>query len=156
MKKKFGPSQSFRDSCRDAFLVLVVLMVFGFSAAAEEKSYGTISCSEIVSVYDGDTFTVNIDGWPDIIGKRVGVRIFGIDTPEMTDDRPEMRKLARDAKMFAYKRLSKAKKIELMNIMRDKYFRIVADVYVDGVRLGDELIKMGLAKKYDGGTKEGW
>lgn len=157
MKKEFNPSQSFRDSCRDAFLVLVIMMVFGFcSAAEEEKSYGTVLCSELVRVYDGDTFTVNIDSWPDIIGKEVGIRVYGIDTPEMTDPRPEIRKLAMDSKSFAHCMLFMAKKIELRNIMRDKYFRIVADVYVDGVSLGKELIKKGLAKKYDGGTKEAW
>ena len=36
---------------------------------------------------------------------------------------------------------------------RGKYFRIVADVYADGVSLTDKLIKSGYAVPYDGGTK---
>jgi endonuclease YncB( thermonuclease family) len=41
-------------------------------------------------------------------------------------------------------------------MQRGKYFRIVADVFVDGSNLGQELIERGLAKPYDGGTKPKW
>jgi endonuclease YncB( thermonuclease family) len=36
---------------------------------------------------------------------------------------------------------------------RRKYFRIVADVFVDGQDLGQELTQKGLAKPYEGGKK---
>jgi endonuclease YncB( thermonuclease family) len=36
---------------------------------------------------------------------------------------------------------------------RGKYFRIVAFVYIDGKSLGDELLKHGLAIKYEGKKK---
>jgi micrococcal nuclease len=36
-------------------------------------------------------------------------------------------------------------------MQREKYFRIVADVNVDGGSLGQELIDQELAKPYDGG-----
>ena len=36
---------------------------------------------------------------------------------------------------------------------RGKYFRIVADVYVDGENLAEALIDSGMAVKYDGGKK---
>ena len=36
---------------------------------------------------------------------------------------------------------------------RGKYFRIAADVYVDGESLGDMLIAAGVAVRYDGGKK---
>lgn len=39
---------------------------------------------------------------------------------------------------------------------RGKYFRIVAEVRIYGVSLGEELIKEGLAHPYDGGTKIEW
>jgi len=51
------------------------------------------------------------------------------------------------------KMLTKPKVIELRNLQRGKYFRIVADVYADGVNVGDELIKESLAVIYDGGKK---
>ena len=42
------------------------------------------------------------------------------------------------------------------NVKRGKYFRILADVYADGVSVADELIKNDFAVKYDGGTKIDW
>ncbi|PIT99828.1 MAG: hypothetical protein COT74_08565 [Bdellovibrionales bacterium CG10_big_fil_rev_8_21_14_0_10_45_34] len=38
-----------------------------------------------------------------------------------------------------------------MNVSREKYFRILADVFVDGNSLSAHLMKMGLAYSYDGG-----
>ena len=49
--------------------------------------------------------------------------------------------------------LKDAETINLKNIERGKYFRIVADVFVDGKSLADELIEAGLAVADDGGTK---
>lgn len=46
--------------------------------------------------------------------------------------------------------------IELRNIQRSKYFRILADVYIDGVSLADNLIQSGHARPYDGGKRLGW
>jgi endonuclease YncB( thermonuclease family) len=108
------------------------------------------------SIYDGDTFRGTIKGWPPIIGEHIGIRIFGIDCPELKDKKPEIKEKARQAKQFTVDHLRKAKVIELKNLRRDKYFRILADVYVDGKNLGHELIKQGHAKTYDGGTKEQW
>jgi len=49
--------------------------------------------------------------------------------------------------------LTIAKVVELRNLQRGKYFRIVADVYADGINVGDQLINEGLAVPYDGGRK---
>lgn len=68
--------------------------------------------------------------------------------------RPEMKELARKAKQYTVQRLREGKVIELKNLRRDKYFRILAKVIVDGKDLGKELIEQKLAKPYEGGTKE--
>lgn len=44
----------------------------------------------------------------------------------------------------------------LKNIKRGKYFRLLADVYVDGVNLGDQLIKHAHAVRYEGKTNNNW
>ncbi|WP_177747688.1 thermonuclease family protein [Candidatus Avelusimicrobium fimicolum] len=49
--------------------------------------------------------------------------------------------------------LKKGGKILLRNCGRDKYFRLLCDVKVNGQSLGEELIKAGHAIPYDGGTK---
>ena len=49
--------------------------------------------------------------------------------------------------------LKDAERIDLKNMGRGKYFRIVADVYADGENLAEVLIDTGMAVRYDGGKK---
>ena len=49
--------------------------------------------------------------------------------------------------------LTDAEQINLRNLERGKYFRIVADVFVDGESLADMLIEAGVAARYDGRKK---
>ncbi len=121
-----------------------------------EDGYGNCTVSEIVSVYDGDTFRCDIDGLSDIIGKNISVRLRGIDTPEMRDKDPYVKARAIDARDFTKRKLLSAEKVELKNIDRDKYFRLLADVYVDGKNLSEMLLQSGLAREYHGGKKESW
>ncbi len=134
-----------------AFLSLVLLLVaLPFSYAKE--TYEDIIVSEVISIYDGDTFRVDIDNYPEIIGKNMPIRVKGIDTPEIRTKCDREKKLARNAKQLTVSLLRKAKIIKLKNIERGKYFRLVADVFVDGKLLSKELIKSKLAVPYDGKT----
>ena len=56
--------------------------------------------------------------------------------------------------------MTSGKKIVLYNLVRDKYFRLLASVKVgdgnmpaDAIDVAEYLIKKGLAKEYDGGKK---
>ena len=49
--------------------------------------------------------------------------------------------------------LKDAEQITLKNMKRGKYFRIAADVIVDGENLGNMLIEAGVAIKYSGKKK---
>ncbi len=129
------------------------LFVSLHAEAISNKNYGSVVVTEVTSIYDGDTFRVNIQEYPEIIGYRIGVRINGIDTPEMRGKCQKEKGLALKAKQFTVARLREAKKVELRNMKRGKYFRIVADVYVDGKSLGGMLIEQNLAVVYDGGHK---
>lgn len=124
--------------------------------AIEPSVFGNVRIDEVSSIYDGDTFRVTIRAWPAVAGQRVPVRLYGIDTPEMRDKRPHVRELARRAKQFSVAQLRNGKHIELRQIRRDKYFRLLAEVWIDNRSLGDQLIRAGLAKAYDGGTKNPW
>ena len=140
-------------------LWILLAGIFGLVAAGvdegELKTYGSATIV-ITSIYDGDTFRGNIVGYPAIIGDRISVRVAGIDCPEMRDKRAAVKRKAQEAKQFTVKRLREGKKIELLEMRRDKYFRILARVMIDGQDLGAELIKAGLAKPYDGGMKAAW
>lgn len=133
----------------------IVLFQFAIADASAHK-YGNITVSSVTKVYDGDTFTVNIANVHPIIGEAISIRIIGIDTPELKSKNPKTKAKACQARDYVANRLHQAKVIELVNIQRDKYFRILAEVFVDGINLGDELIEVGHAQPYDGGTKPCW
>jgi endonuclease YncB( thermonuclease family) len=135
---------------------VLFLLLTSTTLANSPKIYGDALVAEVTSIYDGDTFRCNLEGYPPIAGERISIRINGIDTPEMRDSRPKIKALARKAKQYTVKRLREGKQVILRNMQRGKYFRIVADVYVDGSSLGQELISAGLAKPYDGGKKPKW
>jgi len=63
-------------------------------------------------------------------------------------------KLARD---YLRTILASGEVIELHNIERGKYFRIVANLIVDGVDIGKLMIQKQLAREYKGKSKQmGW
>lgn len=136
--------------------VLVSLFFISSQTSAAPQTYGNAVVDTVTTIYDGDTFRATINGWPPIIGKNIPIRVNGIDTPEMRGGCKAEIEQARQAKKEAVAMIRAAKIVELRNIQRGKYFRIVADVYLDGENLGEILIGMGLAKLYDGGTKETW
>ena len=134
--------------------LLALLLISAMPLAAlAEKTFGSVTIAEVTSIYDGDTFRANIPDYPPIIGQHMGIRINGVDTPEMRGKCEQENVLARKAKQYTVTMLRGAKTIELRNIQRGKYFRIVADVYADGQSVGEGLVREGLAVVYDGGKK---
>jgi micrococcal nuclease len=134
-----------------AFLLLAVSLT---TQAAPQ--YGTVTVSKVISVYDGDTFRVNIDSLPPIVGKNIAIRVNGVDTPEIRGKCQYEKNLALEARDFVRGKLANAKEIKLTNLQRGKYFRVVANVLVDGVSLEQELLDNELAYRYDGGKKLSW
>ncbi len=134
------------------FLVLLFSAVPTFA----KTSFGNVTVSDIVSVYDADTFRVNISGWPAVVGQNVPVRVNGVDAPEIRGKCDSEKQMARQARDFTLNALKSAAAIELRNIRRGKYFRLLADVYVGGVNLSQLLIDNGYARPYQGGKRRGW
>ena len=137
-------------------VVVVCLLFMSSVVVAADRQFGDVMVSEVTSIYDADTFRVSIKGWPDIIGKRMSVRVLGVDAPEIRGKCASEKQAARRAKQFTVEALRSAKKIELRNIQRGKYFRILANVFVDGKNLAQALINARLAREYHGGTRKGW
>ena len=138
------------------FALLVLVFSYCSIAFSAEKTYGNVVITKVVSVYDGDTFTAAIATYPPIVGDKIGIRVSGIDTPEIKGKSATERALAQKAKAEAKNMLTNGKVVELRNMRRDKYFRILAEVYVDGESLAQRLIAKGLAVPYEGGTKINW
>ena len=118
----------------------------------------SFSCVEFERVYDGDTFFINLPGVHDFFGESISVRIRGIDTGEVRDYKGRTRcevEMAHRAKNEVAKVLKRTEKIELKNIERGKYFRLLADVYVDGELLSEDIIYKQLAVEYFGESRSG-
>lgn len=137
-------------------LLIITAFLIGSDKPHKYHTYGNIVITDIVNVYDGDTVHVNIKDWPDIVGKNIGIRVIGIDAPEMHDTNPIIKAKAIESREFLKNLLSKSKKIELKNIGRDKYFRLLGELWTDDNNVADIMIKNGYAKEYYGGTKEKW
>ena len=134
---------------RLALLVLVNVVC----AVAQGYEIGNFEQVTLRSVYDGDTFYVNIVPCGiSVFCERIPIRVRGVDCPEIKGGSAETKALAKQAKAFT-KNFLKGGEIVLLNCGRDKYFRLLCDVQVNGKSLGEELIKAGHAVPYDGGTK---
>jgi micrococcal nuclease len=135
---------------RLAFLILPFLLHPSFSFA---KSFGDYQGAIFVSNYDGDTVTFNLPGLHPIIGEKISIRVNGIDTPEIRGKCEKEKYDAKQAQQMVADILKDAEQIVLKNMERGKYFRIAADVIVDGENLADVLVEAGMAVKYDSGKK---
>jgi len=137
------------------YTMLIVLIVLCSNVYTANKNYGDICYAAYVKNYDGDTITFNIPNIHPLFGKLISVRLSGVDTPEIRGSKcAKEKELAYKAKVFVKNLLTGAEKIELKNVGRGKYFRILADIHVDGINLAELLIKNNFAIRYYGGKKE--
>lgn len=142
--------------------ILLSLFLFSIKVSAYPLTEIKLLSEDITSIYDGDTLTVQIPYIPDVFGKDLSIRISGIDTPEMKstcvtkEERERERLLATKARDIVLNMVASGDRVTLMGLDRDKYFRLIAEVYIDGKSIGEELISLGLAVPYTGGTKISW
>jgi endonuclease YncB( thermonuclease family) len=119
-----------------------------------EHTPTSFNCVTYLYNYDGDTFKVDIPGIHPFFGKGMPIRVAGLDTAELQSKNACERKIALLARQRTQEILSKAKRIDLVAISPDKYFRVDASVIVDTtINLGYTLLKENLAYPYDGKTK---
>ena len=89
-------------------------------------------------VIDGDTFVLEDD---------TRVRFIGIDTPETKHPRKPKQPYGQAASDFTRKMVEgKYVKLTFDKDRYDRYKRLLAYVYIDGVFLNAELVKRGLAR----------
>ena len=91
----------------------------------------------ITSCYDGDTCTSST-------GEKI--RLACIDTPELRDERanPIPAKAARDH----LRELVVGRKVAIRRITSDRYGRTVAEIFVDGSNVQQQLVTSGHASIY--------
>jgi len=123
-----------------------------------EYEYGVKYKVKVIKVIDGDTIHVLFPS-----GKIEKVRLLGIDTPEKIAEanRPNEYDNITDLKYLAMwgKKATKFVESRLNNTyiyiefdelagIRDRYGRLLAYVYVDGIDFNAELVKQGYARVY--------
>lgn len=140
-------------------LLLIFFMGPTSQALSNEKAEcehdkNNFRCVKVLKNYDGDTITVFVPGVHPLLGENISVRVNGIDTPEIKTSNDCEKTAGRAAQRLVENLLKNSKRVDLENLQRDKYFRILADVKVDGQNLKEILIKNRLAYEYHGGTKE--
>jgi micrococcal nuclease len=107
----------------------------------------TPETARVVAVHDGDTITVKFDGHTE------KVRLVGIDSPEVQDERQAYRDAAYAARNYARSRLggeTVTLEAEPRQADRDKYGRLLRYVVLrDGTNVNEDLVRKGYARVYD-------
>ncbi len=107
----------------------------------------------VASVYDGDTFKINLNCSLAVYCEKVPVRVLGVDCPEIKGKTKREKALAQKAKAFTKAFLQNGP-VSLTDCSRDKYFRLLCSVTNGlGQNLAEELINRDLGYRYDGGKK---
>jgi len=118
---------------------MLLFLVGGCTNVPPNKHYPDVKVSRVLRVYDGDTFICDLNEFPPLIGKNIRVRLKHINTPEIKGKDQFVRDAAFAEKQRLEHLLSNAKVIELRNIDRCKYFRILCLVFIDGENILSKL-----------------
>lgn len=104
--------------------------------------------------HDGDTCAFNIL-LPAVFGTDIGVRLSGIDAPEIAGKCAKEKALALVARDFLRGQLAGASVQQ--QVFRDKFFRIEATVIANGVNINQLMVKKGFGALYTGtGPRHDW
>ena len=90
----------------------------------------------VLSVYDGDTLTVLLEN-----GRKIRVRLYGIDAPEKNQ-------LYGEESHQNLVRLCEGQKALIDLMAADRYRRIVAQIYCQGINANINQLSQGLAWVY--------
>ena len=98
-------------------------------------------------IYDGDTITVVIDLGFYIHFGELTLRLHGINAPELRGAEKEAGRRARD---WLRERLAGREFIvQTIRDRKGKYGRYLAIIWLDGVNINEEMVRLGLAERKD-------
>ena len=145
-----------RDLCRRVAVIAIAALLSPCVGVASENRHAAaeaILCEEetcrsvAILVWDGDSFILH-----DARGGREKIRIENIDAPEI-DGRCAAEQSAAVKATGELVRLLDGKRITLMRGKLDRYRRQLARVISGNRDVGDRLVTLGLARRWDGWRK---
>lgn len=137
-------------------LIAFLLVIISASTLAADRYWKDIPFTGVV---DGDTIQTKIATLPYPL-YNVKIRILGIDTPEKgylaKCEREKQLGVEATAKLTEL--IGTSSVITLKNFKYDKYGgRLVSEVIVNGINLGQKMLEHGYARVYSGtGPKPDW
>lgn len=141
------------------FIALALLLALTTPAAAQKTPVGVTYDTTIVRAVDGDTVVIAAPYLPAPLKPELGVRIFGVDTPEKGfRGKCESEKVrGEQASTFTKDVIKATKKHQVVLYDWDKFGgRVLGDILLDGMSLRGLLIKNGFAREYFGDAKQSW
>ena len=113
-----------------------------------------VTGGKVIKVYDGDTITIasRLNNSTDDTIYRFSVRLTGIDCAEIKSKTEFEKNLAICARDALHGKIID-KFVDLKNVSVEKYGRLLANVYCDGLFINDWMLQNGYAVPYDGGKK---
>ena len=135
------------------------LVMLATPAIAQKTPVGVTYDAKIVRAIDGDTIVIAAPYLPAPLKPELGVRIFGVDTPEKSfRAKCESEKVrGEQASVFVKDLVAGTKKHQVVLYDWDKFGgRVLGDMLFDGMSLRDLLIKNGFARAYFGDAKQSW
>lgn len=125
------------------FIYLVItILIFSCSENKESLILSEKMLYKVIRIVDGDTYVIQ-----DNDGTKEKIRIIGADTPETKHPKKGKEPYGPEATNFAKRYLSnKLVNLKFEKGKRDRYKRILAHVYVNGIHFNKMLIDSGMAK----------
>ena len=139
--------------------IALALVMLATPAIAQKTPVGVTYAAKIVRAIDGDTIVIEAPYLPAPLKPELGVRIFGVDTPEKSFRAKceSEKKRGEQASVFVKDVIAGTKKHQVVLYDWDKFGgRVLGDILLDGMSLRDLLIKNGFARAYFGDAKQSW
>ncbi len=118
----------------------LIFLFFSFSPLLDNKYK-----AKVLSVYDGDTITVEVSLGLDVV-KKESVRLWGINAPELKGKDKASGIVSRDSLRSWI--LGKEITIQTTNDKREKYGRLLGVIILGSENINQKMIELGLAKEY--------
>ena len=121
---------------------LVIILITSCSIGKRGFQLNEGVLYKVVRIVDGDTYVLEDDS-----GTKEKIRIIGADTPETKHPNKALEPFGNEATAFAQKYLTdKIVRLKFEKGKRDRFKRVLAHVYVNGIHFNKMLIDSGLAK----------